>query len=105
MTTTIETTNHDLLNKLQPIIQAAAAYKGHFNKAYSLGSDHIQADIQHRDRLLDQLKPLLPEGFLIGHGSSHIWIAVASGICQDKYSLNFQKPIAKIEDRVLLITD
>lgn len=96
MKVTIETTDEATLSALQPFIAAATKYDGHLNWSYTQGQHHTNDDIRHRERLREILTELnAGDLFIIGAGSSHVWISLNPINWADH-------PIAS---RVILITD
>lgn len=95
MKTTIETTNEKYIELLKPIIQICENFEGHIN-ASKKDADMINTDNLYKELLRERIKNVLPEGFRMGAGSSHIWIAASElkeNFCQTPH------------ERILLITD
>lgn len=102
--------------KLLPIVKLADAYIGSLNASYrnrnlNDGINYAAADLQHRETLREKIKAILPAGYMIGAGSSHLWIARHTATDlewdtkQQKLIPGAARAINGPWDRVVLIAD
>lgn len=111
----IETTDAQQLKALRPVLKTVKNYKGTLNSSFrnrnaTDGVNYDQWDNFHKSTLRAKIAAVLPPGFILGTGGSHIWIAshTATNIEWDKKENKFVGlPVAinGPHDRVLLIAD
>lgn len=111
----IETTDEKEIKALRPVINVVKNYKGTLNSSYrnrnvDNGVNYDQWDQHHKSTLRAKIAAVLPAGFILGTGGSHIWIAshTATNIEWDKNDKKFVGLPVAINgpaDRVLLIAD